>query len=180
MNSPIIDAAQALAGLLRAADEGGLPLPSSAEAMAHAPAFHEHAHERVGGISLHVGTFAALTDWATWLDAPIDDSHISANGSRHNRVHGYVGPHPDQRLHCDPGRRRGVGMTGPEHYRKAETILQQGKDAAEQGVAVQQAFFQAAQVHATLALAAATAAGQATAYDGDEDHSRSRGWAGVA
>lgn len=27
---------------------------------------------------------------------------------------------------------------------------------------------------------AATAAGQATAYGGDEDYSRSRGWAGVA
>ena len=38
----------------------------------------------------------------------------------------------------------------------------------------------AAQVHATLALAAATASSQANAYDGDEDGSRSRGWAGVA
>lgn len=38
----------------------------------------------------------------------------------------------------------------------------------------------AAQVHATLALAAATAADQATQYDGDESGARSRGWAGVA
>lgn len=38
----------------------------------------------------------------------------------------------------------------------------------------------AAQVHATLALAAATAAQHATAYDGDEYAHRSRGWAGVA
>lgn len=38
----------------------------------------------------------------------------------------------------------------------------------------------AAQVHATLALAAATAAHQATQYDGDENGSRSRGWSSVA
>lgn len=73
-------------------------------------------------------------------------------------------------------------MTGPEHYRDAEYLLAKlpdhgtnpdtGLDRAET--------LTAAQVHATLALAAATAAAQATAYDGDERHERSRGWSGVA
>lgn len=61
-------------------------------------------------------------------------------------------------------------MTGPEHYKEAERLLSTGSPDAEPR----------AQVHATLALAAATAATQATAYDGDEDHARTRGWAGVA
>ena len=63
-------------------------------------------------------------------------------------------------------------MTGPEHYREAERLVTMtGADILA---------LMAAQVHATLALAAATAAEQATAYDGDEQHQRSRGWAGVA
>lgn len=61
-------------------------------------------------------------------------------------------------------------MTGPEHYREAERLLETGSPDAEVR----------AQVHATLAVAAATAASQATLWDGDEDHSRSRRWAGVA
>lgn len=74
-------------------------------------------------------------------------------------------------------------MSGPEHYREAERILDEDLvDAAEQQIKPEGAavIVAQAQVHATLALAAATAADQATAYDGDEDHSRSRGWAGVA
>lgn len=74
-------------------------------------------------------------------------------------------------------------MTGPEHYREAERILDQVLvDAAERQIKPEGAavLIAEAQVHATLALAAATAAHQATAYDGDENHSRSRGWAGVA
>lgn len=68
-------------------------------------------------------------------------------------------------------------MTGPEHYREAERLLAE----AHGGISVHADNARAeAQVHATLALAAATASGQATAYDGDEDGSRSRGWAGVA
>lgn len=73
-------------------------------------------------------------------------------------------------------------MTGPEHYRAAEEIIDDldelvnlSPKPATVGVAIA-----VAQVHATLALAAATAADQATAYDGDESYSRSRGWAGVA
>lgn len=70
-------------------------------------------------------------------------------------------------------------MSGPEHYREAERLLSipglgSGDDPRDAIIVAE------AQVHATLALAAATAAGQATAYDGDEAHSRSRGWAGVA
>lgn len=75
-------------------------------------------------------------------------------------------------------------MTGPEHYREAERLLDVAESTYWEGpdsrVEFAQASLAAAQVHAMLALAAATAAGQATAYDGDEDHSRSRGWAGVA
>lgn len=67
-------------------------------------------------------------------------------------------------------------MTGPEHYLEAERLMFLARDF--KGDPTQ--LILAAQVHATLALAAATAAPQATAYDGDEQHSRSRGWAGVA
>lgn len=78
-------------------------------------------------------------------------------------------------------------MTGPEHYREAERLIGNVNavlgnrptftDPERNGVQVALA---TAQVHATLALAAATAAAQATAYDGDETHQRSRGWSGVA
>ncbi|HEU5032727.1 MAG TPA: hypothetical protein VFV01_47945 [Spirillospora sp.] len=68
-------------------------------------------------------------------------------------------------------------MTGPEHYRVAERLL---AAAGETYAGDLDARIAAAQVHATLAVAAATAAAQATAYDGDEDGSRSRGWSGVA
>lgn len=81
-------------------------------------------------------------------------------------------------------------MTGPEHYREAERLLgtiptaqehaKHTNASAENLIAVMAQIAAEAQVHATLALAAATAAGQATAYDGDETNARSRGWAGVA
>ena len=70
-------------------------------------------------------------------------------------------------------------MTGPEHYSEAEALLDKSNVVSmDDGYA--QLVVAQAQVHATLALTAATAAEQATAYDGDEDGSRSRGWAGVA
>lgn len=52
-------------------------------------------------------------------------------------------------------------MTGPEHYREAETLLER---VEERGFGpepdhIQAAWLSAAQVHATLALAAATAIG---------------------
>lgn len=72
-------------------------------------------------------------------------------------------------------------MAGPEHYKEAAQTLADAtnadSDADPADIALMLRF---AQVHATLALAAATAAAQATAYDGDEHGSRSRGWAGVA
>ena len=71
-------------------------------------------------------------------------------------------------------------MTGPEHYREAEALIATARAGGKQPVGVVEAWASLAQVHATLALAAATAAAQATAYDGDERHERSRGWAGVA
>ena len=48
-------------------------------------------------------------------------------------------------------------MTGPEHYREAELLLAQITDRGEMPTEVVTATCQAAQVHATLALAAATA-----------------------
>lgn len=57
-------------------------------------------------------------------------------------------------------------MTGPEHYREAERLLATGSQAAERR----------AQVHATLALAAATALPAAQAYYGDESNAV-RQWA---
>lgn len=74
-------------------------------------------------------------------------------------------------------------MTGPEHYAEAERLLEQAEVDSRDPMrkyAEDANVIAAAQVHATLALAAATAAAQATAYDGDESHQRSRGWAGVA
>lgn len=73
-------------------------------------------------------------------------------------------------------------MTGPEHYREAERLISEAVswDPAEHRARADAVVITVAQVHATLALAAATAAHQATIYDGDEGYSRSRGWATVA
>lgn len=56
-------------------------------------------------------------------------------------------------------------MTGPDHYRAAERLLD--------GTELDQ---RAAQVHATLALAAATAEPIAQAYDGPDDTSIPAAW----
>ena len=72
-------------------------------------------------------------------------------------------------------------MTGPEHYREAERLLNLAQEQKENWSAEQQTYIATrAGAHATLALAAATAVPAANAYDGDEDGSRSRGWSGVA
>lgn len=47
-------------------------------------------------------------------------------------------------------------MTGPEHYHEAETLLEESGDPADHGVSALHAHIARAQVHATLALAAAT------------------------
>ena len=47
-------------------------------------------------------------------------------------------------------------MTGPEHYTRAEQLLREVRDGHQEGTDVV-AILNAAQVHATLALAAATA-----------------------
>lgn len=80
-------------------------------------------------------------------------------------------------------------MIGPEHYKEAERLLAEhaatlGKidatsTAAPICVAVADSLLATAQVHATLALAAAMASMQASSWDGDESHTRSRGWASV-
>lgn len=47
-------------------------------------------------------------------------------------------------------------MTGPEHYTRAEQLLREVRDGHQEGTDVA-AILAAAQVHATLALTAATA-----------------------
>jgi hypothetical protein len=48
-------------------------------------------------------------------------------------------------------------VTGPEHYREAEALLEEAGDPADHGVSALHAHIARAQVHATLAAAAATA-----------------------
>jgi hypothetical protein len=79
-------------------------------------------------------------------------------------------------------------MNGPEHYQAAEALLIDcqvplagevvGPETYDADPKVVPALI-AGLTHATLALAAATAANQATAYDGDETYVRARGWSGV-
>lgn len=57
-------------------------------------------------------------------------------------------------------------MTGPEHYREAERLLEEACDPADHGVGALHAHIGLAQVHATLALAAATAVADCGARDG--------------
>lgn len=57
-------------------------------------------------------------------------------------------------------------MTGPEHYRQAEQLLHELRDGHAEGTDVP-GILTAAQVHATLALAAATATPMAV--DGEPD-----------
>lgn len=47
-------------------------------------------------------------------------------------------------------------MTGPEHYREAEALVEEATDPADHGVKNLRAHIALAQVHATLALVAAT------------------------
>lgn len=56
-------------------------------------------------------------------------------------------------------------MTGPEHYTRAEHLLREVRDGHQEGTDVA-AILAAAQVHATLALTAATA--MQAAVDGSE------------
>lgn len=59
-------------------------------------------------------------------------------------------------------------MTGPEHYRYAEILLDEAGDA-ENGSDHERYLVAKAQVHATLAVAAATALGSADLPSGDWD-----------
>lgn len=69
-------------------------------------------------------------------------------------------------------------MTGPEHYREAERLLEQA--AGLTATAYEGDELAAAQVHATLALAAATAYPAIQDYWGADDANAGRDWAGVA
>lgn len=68
-------------------------------------------------------------------------------------------------------------MTGPENYREAERCLSLGKEPGADAL-VQAAYFAAAQAHATLALAAATALGVADGDDAPQTHA-ARTWRGA-
>lgn len=76
-------------------------------------------------------------------------------------------------------------MTGPEHYREAESLLQKSVDFGEQfppnkvPIGALGDVLAAAQVHATLALAAATAESIAQAYDSDYDTRIPAAWSGA-
>lgn len=90
--STITDAAQALAGLLRTAEDAGLPLPSSAEVYGYAPHYLELVD--VGHISMLVAGLDELSAWSTWLDEPIDDTADPYHGKIHCHVRGMAGPIP--------------------------------------------------------------------------------------
>jgi len=75
-------------------------------------------------------------------------------------------------------------MTGPEHYREAERLVelsesvdwQDGDPDRPNRAEYAQTILASAQVHATLALAAATAEPIAQAYDGPDDTSIPAAW----
>ncbi len=75
-------------------------------------------------------------------------------------------------------------MTGPEHYRESERIdsligelpTSSSTEDAAIVIAAAMALAARAQVHATLALAAATAEPIAQAYDSDYDTTIPRAW----
>lgn len=93
--NPILDAAQALAGLLRAAAEADLPMPYTVNVEEYQPVGHpRHDYGRVGGISLQVDTLADLVEWARWLDSTIDDTAEPYAGQVHCHAYGYAGPVP--------------------------------------------------------------------------------------
>ena len=68
-------------------------------------------------------------------------------------------------------------MTGPQHYREAERLAVVAYGLDGEAAANMAAL---AQVHATLALAAATAYPAVRDYWGEPDPNTSREWAGVA
>jgi len=92
--SAIVDAAQALAGLLRGAEDGDLSMPYDAEVTNYVDARHPAAGRAQGQIMLMVHTLDELTEWATWLDEPIDDTAAPHEGKVHCHVFGMVGPVP--------------------------------------------------------------------------------------
>ena len=74
-------------------------------------------------------------------------------------------------------------LNGPDNYREAQRLLGEVETTPDQyGEAAEYARQQlaAAQVHATLALAAATAYRAVCDYCSDEDLDTSRDWAAVA
>ena len=69
-------------------------------------------------------------------------------------------------------------MTGPEHYKEAARLLNDAVswDYDERQGRADAVVIAAAQVHATLALAAATAEPIAQSYSGFEDTNTPRAW----
>lgn len=70
-------------------------------------------------------------------------------------------------------------MTGPQNYKEAERLIDLGVDLAKRGLTTQsEAAVALAQVHATLAVAAATALPASVRYYGDESNA-DRAWAAI-
>jgi hypothetical protein len=70
-------------------------------------------------------------------------------------------------------------MTGPEHYTRAQKLLREVRDGHQEGTDVA-AIIAAAQVHSTLALAAATALNDNAADAGGMPMEDFHAWALVA
>ncbi|MFL4904630.1 hypothetical protein ACJ6WF_15950 [Streptomyces sp. MMS24-I2-30] len=70
-------------------------------------------------------------------------------------------------------------MNGPEHYTRAEQLLREVRDGHQEGTDVA-AILASAQVHATLALAAATALNDNAADAGGLPLEDFRAWAEAA
>lgn len=97
---PIINAAQALSGLLRAAHDEGLPTPYCADVTNYAPSGHPAGKEapdfgHVGSVSLVVEP-DDLTPWAEWLGADPYDDGEPYKGNVHRHINGWVGAVPVQ------------------------------------------------------------------------------------
>lgn len=99
-----------------------------------------------------------------WLDA---DERVACYRGKLHEPEAPTKPEPTPWV--EPPRAK---MTGPEHFREAERLIEQAKDTdipAEPFNDAETVTLMAAQVHATLALAAATAdAAELAAHDGSD------------
>lgn len=62
MSAAVVEQAQRLAKVLEHAAECGLPMPVTA-----------HVNAELPSVILNMGSLEGLTDWAHWLEAPVED-----------------------------------------------------------------------------------------------------------